>query len=79
MKIAKQRNVAANLTHVVFEDMLRARTNLLGPTEYLQLSSGGSSNTHAEQRQGQSRKRAALQDPDSTKIKNVVKLELNER
>ena len=34
-----KKQVAANMTHVVFEDMLRARTNLLGPTEYLQLSS----------------------------------------
>ena len=41
----KQQKVAANMTHIVFEDMLRARTNLLGPTEYLQLSSQGSSNT----------------------------------
>ena len=35
----KQQKLAANMTHFVFEDMLRARTNLLGPTEYLQLSS----------------------------------------
>ena len=73
--VAKEISIGSSV--VGFQELLTARTNLLGPVEHLSLSSGG---TPPEESQRVRKKpvivrNARRQPPQRKAIKNAIKLE----